>query len=197
MILDRNENKEVAVLLGAGSMGMAVLRRMAEKSLPRKIHSLAKFSDLSESAASGLYDRSAPVRNPEEQAPVYVPADRGTLIPGPCCPLAACQLGLRADVPACGNAPRQYAPKGSGKKAVLITMCAVSLYGVFAFFKRQIPSEAAVCFLRLQRAACVLPGGLYQHYDPVRHARIWSHAAAGGQALRLPLRCGRTVRFSS
>ena len=30
-------------------------------------------------------------------------------------------------------------PKGSGKKAVLITMCAVSLYGVYAFFKRQIP----------------------------------------------------------
>ena len=29
MILDRNENKEVAVLLGAGSMGMAILRRVA------------------------------------------------------------------------------------------------------------------------------------------------------------------------
>ena len=29
MILDRNENKEVAVLLGAGSMGMAILRRIA------------------------------------------------------------------------------------------------------------------------------------------------------------------------
>ena len=29
MILDRNENKDVAVLLGAGSMGMAILRRVA------------------------------------------------------------------------------------------------------------------------------------------------------------------------
>lgn len=29
MILDRNESKEVAVLLGAGSMGMAILRRVA------------------------------------------------------------------------------------------------------------------------------------------------------------------------
>ena len=29
MILNRNENKEVAVLLGAGSMGMASLRRVA------------------------------------------------------------------------------------------------------------------------------------------------------------------------
>ena len=29
MILDRNENKEIAVLLGEGSMGMAILRRVA------------------------------------------------------------------------------------------------------------------------------------------------------------------------
>ena len=29
VILDRNENKDVAVLLGAGSMGMAILRRVA------------------------------------------------------------------------------------------------------------------------------------------------------------------------
>ena len=29
MILDRNESKEVAVLLGAGSMGLAILRRVA------------------------------------------------------------------------------------------------------------------------------------------------------------------------
>lgn len=36
MILDRNEKKEVAVLLGAGSMGMAILRRVAaeKKILP-------------------------------------------------------------------------------------------------------------------------------------------------------------------
>ena len=29
MILDRNENKEVVVLLGAGSMGTAIVRRIA------------------------------------------------------------------------------------------------------------------------------------------------------------------------
>lgn len=29
MILDRNEKKDVAVLLGAGSMGLAILRRVA------------------------------------------------------------------------------------------------------------------------------------------------------------------------
>ena len=29
MILDRNENRPVAVLLGAGSMGTAILRRVA------------------------------------------------------------------------------------------------------------------------------------------------------------------------
>ena len=76
-------------------------------------------------------------------------------------------------------------PKDSGKKAVLIPLGAVSLYGVYAFFKRQIPKYmflTAVCFLRLRRAVCVLPAGLYQHHDPVRHDRIWSHTAAHKKA---------------
>ena len=50
MILDRNENKDVVVLLGAGSMGTAIVRRIAAG---KKI----LLGDISEAALkSGKFD---------------------------------------------------------------------------------------------------------------------------------------------